>query len=268
MRKTTFVLSVLLAIAFLFSNAQSGSVRIVSDLTFLSDTSHLQLGDTMKYEYQIVNDGDGFVEITYPFWNGSGYTWFPKFDHKISVENNDFPSTPLIYSFVDDHHGTVSVTLYDSDNSMMISMVDPNDTAYVYVEDVLIPSRHSQGNNTIVVWPDNLAGVTIPDSLEYQVTIKAEDALLPSTNISHSKGINNIEIFPNPGNNFVYILGLNELGNEVSGVSIHNLNGQLVKEFNGIYEQYDVSDLPAGHYTVNFNLNGKGSFAKPLIIRK
>lgn len=266
MEKKRLITILLLIVAFSLMNAQTSSVKIASDLKLLCDCGISQIGDTMKYEYKIVNVGDEDLEITYPFWNGSGWSWFPKFDHKIEVKNTTFPATPISYSFFNDVEATVSVTLYDEDE-VMTNFVAPGDTAVVYVEDVIVPSRHKEGNNTIVVWPENLNGITIPDSLEYQISITS-NALLPGSNGNGKIDVSSTKIFPNPANGFIYVLGLNEIENEVSAVSVHNMDGQMVKQFNGIYEQYDVSNLPPGHYTLNFHLKNNGNFAKPLIIQK
>lgn len=266
MEKMKLVLAILFITCISSLQAQSNSVvKIASELTLLFDPLTIEYGDTMKYKYTITNVGDQALEITYPFWTGSGWTWFPKFDHKIKAKNPDFPALPLSYSFVDDDEGTVGVSLYDPHNDNVLHNVYPGDSAVVNVRDVLLPLRHRDGNNTIVVWPENLVGATVPDSLEYNVHI-GTDSFSPEN--SSEKSISDLKIFPNPTNGFVYVLGISEIENEVSSVSIHNMNGQLVKQFNGIYEQYDVSNFPPGHYTVNFHLKNNGNFAKPLIIQK
>lgn len=257
----------LVAVGSLQVSAQQSVIEVASDITMLCNCDQVTDGDTMKYKYSIVNTGN--AALTVPFWynNGNGYTFVGTFDHVIQVNHEDFPGLPVNYSWINDDEVGVSMSINDPVTKTPIEYVMPGDTASVYVEDIVFMStRHKEGNNTIVVWPENYDGITIPDSLKYTVEV------VNSSGQASTNGINNpwvakTGIYPNPANDRILINIPEELKNILSEITIQNAQGQVVKSFNATYYELNVGDLSAGHYTVGFTLTDNSKFAKPLLIR-
>ena len=107
---------------------------------------------------------------------------------------------------------------------MTINYLAVGDTFTVRVEDVVTPSKLREGNNTIVVWPENVKGLTVPDSLGYEVTVNSMLSVQQSS-------IDQIQLYPNPGGEYIYVLGINQLANQVESVFVMNMNGQVVQTF-------------------------------------
>ena len=68
-----------------------------------------------------------------------------------------------------------------------------------------------------------------------------------------------IVLYPNPTTNFFTIK------NVTSNVTVHNLNGSVVKTFVGNQSIYDVSDLNRGTYLVNITSENQSSVEKLII---
>lgn len=248
-------------------SAQQSVIEIASDITMLCNCDQVTDGDTMKYKYSITNTGN--AALTVPFWynNGNGVTFVGTFDHVVEVTHEDFPTQPVNYSWINDDEVGVSMSINDPQTKTELQYVMPGDTATVYVEDIVfMATRHKEGNNTIVVWPENYDGITIPDSLSYIVEV-VNSSGNASTNGIDNPWVAKTGIYPNPANDRILINIPNELKNILSEITIQNAHGQVVKIFNATYYELNVGDLAAGHYTVGFGLNDNSRFAKPLVIR-
>lgn len=247
--------------------AQQSVIEIASEITMLCDCDQVEDGDTMKYKYSIVNSGDGAMTVPYVFWNGNGYTLVGTFDHNIKVTNEFEPLTPIEYSWINDEEAGVAMSINDPATKEKIEHILPGDTAVVYVEDVVMMStRHKEGNNTIVVWPENHGGLTIPDSLKYQIEV-INDSNNAAANGVETTWIQETKIFPNPAKTQIIIQIPGELRENIQEITIHNAHGQEVKKYDGSYLEFNIEDLATGHYTVNFVLENQSKFAKPLIVR-
>lgn len=257
----------LLVFGLLGVKAQESVIGIASDITILCECDSVEVGDTVMYKYSIENTGDGAMTVAYPFWNGNGYSFFPTYDHKIEVTNENFPSNPVSYSFLNDDETGVSMTIHDPETKVQLDYVYPGDTAVVYIEDIVMPARHKEGNNTIVVWPENINGVTMDDSLDFKIKV-VSDSNGPDASSSVEPWLINSKIYPNPTSGFLYIQGVSKNVSDIQRIFVRDLKGKVVKVFGGVYEQYDVSDIASGHYTLSFELVDKSVYAKPLIIKK
>lgn len=69
-------------------------------------------------------------------------------------------------------------------------------------------------------------------------------------------------VYPNPTNDVLNIA--NTIGAELISVSVTDLNGRTVKQFNSSVEQINISDLNAGVYFVNIN-STEGSLTKKIV---
>ena len=248
-------------IPFLHAQTNTSKVKIVSEITMLCSCDDLSIGDTVTYEYSITNVGVETMQITYPYWDGENNVFNTEYNHHVQSRHESFPNQALQYSWKDQWENGMEINVYNPKDMMTINYLAVGDTFTVRVEDVVTPSKLREGNNTIVVWPENVKGLTVPDSLGYEVTVNSMLSVQQSS-------IDQIQLYPNPGAEYIYVLGINQLANQVESVFVMNMNGQVVQTFGEIYEQYDISGLAEGYYTLNFKLLDNSVFAKPLIVKK
>lgn len=238
-------------------------IKITSDIELLFDNNAVSDADTMRYEYDIVNQGNEALIAPYKYWNGAGYTTVGTFDHKIWSTSEAFPGMPANYSFLYDEKNAVSLQIIDKDTRQPLTSLEANDTATVYIEDIVyMADRHREGNNTIVVWPDNHTGLTIPDSLTYTIKVVLADG---TTNNNENIAIK-VQLYPVPTNNILHIKGLEFFNQNLSQLLVYNMNGGVAKVLNTGYTAQDVADLAVGHYRLAFVLNTGDVFSKPFVI--
>ena len=247
-------------VSMLKSQTNASKIKVGSELNMLCDCDQVELGDTMIYEYEITNVGVETMLITYPYWNGEDSIFNASFNHHVQSTSHVFPYKSINYNYVDSWKNGLSLRIYDPESEIDSNYIPAGKTFIVHVEDIVTLSKLKEGNNTIVVWPENINGLTIPDSLDYEVFVTPAS----STN----KTLSNIKMFPNPAEDYLYLYGITTLENEINRISILNLKGQVLKNFNQIYEQYDISDISTGYYMVNFELYDKSIYTKPLFIKK
>lgn len=60
-----------------------------------------------------------------------------------------------------------------------------------------------------------------------------------------------IQIYPNPVKNLLRIENINNI--EIGSISLINLNGQIVKQFNSLKNQLDISDISSGLYILKIS---------------
>lgn len=250
------------------ASAQQSVIEVVSDITMLCNCEQVEDGDIVSYKYSIHNKGNAALLVPYVYWNGNGYSLVGTFDTKMEVSNISFPSNPVSYSWInDDEHG-VDMGIYDPVSKQKIDYVYPGDTAVVVIEDeVIMSSRHREGNNTIVVWPENYDGITVRDTLQYEIEV------INTSGQAIASGIDNpwfasTNVYPNPANSHVSISIPEELQKELKSISIMNALGQEVKSFDGSYLELNIDELSNGHYTIGFNLSNQSSFSKPIVVKK
>jgi hypothetical protein len=70
-----------------------------------------------------------------------------------------------------------------------------------------------------------------------------------------------VKIFPNPATDILNIEG--EL--EIESISLHNLNGQLIKHFNANNRQLNISDISSGMYFLKVTCNNEESTIKVIV---
>lgn len=248
-------------------SAQQSTIEVASDITMLCNCDQVTDGDTMKYKYSITNTGNAAMTVPYVYNNGNGWTLVGTYDHHVEVTHQDPLNDVVTYSWINDDEVKLSMSIHDPETKQEISHVLPGDTAVVYVEDVVVMStRHLEGNNTIVVWPENHDGITIPDSMDYVIEVINTSAQGSSNGIDNP-WVSKTDIYPNPANGIVLVSIPEELKNILQEITIQNAHGQVVKTFSGNYFELDVEDLASGHYTLGFVLTNQSKFAKPLIIR-
>jgi hypothetical protein len=249
-------------------SAQQSVIGIASDITMLCNCQQVEDGDTVIYKYSIYNSGEAAMQVPYYYNNGNGYTLVGTFDSKTTVTNQSFPGLPVSYSWINDDEMGVYMSIKDPVTKQPINYVYPGDTATVYIEDIVImSSRHREGNNTIVVWPENYDGKTIRDSLTYNIevlNISGQGAV----NGTDNPWLNNTKVYPNPASSKVVISVPGEFKNQLTEITINNAYGQVVKKFDASYLELQIDDLSSGHYTIGFTLKNSISFVKPLIIKK
>lgn len=252
-----------LVVALGFGLKAQSVIKITSDIELFFDNDNVRDSDTMRYEYDIVNQGNEALIAPYKYWNGAGYTTVGTFDHKVWVTSTAFPGLPSNYSFLFDEKDAISLQIIDKDTRQPLTSLMASDTATVYIEDIVyMADRHREGNNTIVVWPDNHTGLTIPDSLTYTIDVVAADAVLSNNEALGSK----VKLYPVPTNNTLHIAGLDFFDNSLQELLVYNMNGQIVKALNVGYSAQDVADLAVGHYRLAFVLNSGDVFSKPFVI--
>ncbi len=267
MRKIGLFIAVCSVFIFGKTYSQQSIIKIASEINMLCTCDQVTVGDTMKYQYAITNIGDGAMQTPYVYWNGGGYTVFASFDNKIKVTNEAFPSNPKYYSWLNDDESTVAMRITDPQTFEPVDYIMPGDTAIVEIKDVVMLSRHSEGSNTIVVWPENTYGTTIKDSLKYNIEV-VNDNGQPDLNSSFEPWLINSKIYPNPASDIIYIQGLDGEEDEIKRLFIQDLNGRKIKEFSMTNNQFYIGDIAAGHYVLSFELSDKSTFTKPLLINK
>jgi hypothetical protein len=259
-----FIGAIMLFVGFTLKGQQS-VIKLVSDVNLIFTDSSFSNGDTMKYSYEITNTGSRSMTVPYGYWSNGQYYIYGSFDNKVEVKNEFFPSNPASYSYLIDDHYSVDMKIRDRKTKQPVDYVMPQDTVEVYIEDVIqLSTRHKAGNNTIVVWPENMEGYTIPDSMTYNIKVVSQESGAALS--SNSAWLNELKIYPNPVSDYLYIDHLEDM-DEVSSVNIKDLNLRLLKTFNSNYRQLDVSELSAGLYTVNFVLNDGNVFTKPIVVK-
>src|SRR5690606_27061863 len=72
---------------------------------------------------------------------------------------------------------------------------------------------------------------------------------------------NSFSVYPNPAKDVLNIS--NTIGAELTSVTVTDLNGRTVKQFNSSVEQINIADLNAGVYFVNIN-STEGSLTKKI----
>jgi hypothetical protein len=249
-------------------SAQQSVIEIASDITMLCDCDQVEDGDTVIYKYSVYNSGDAAMLVPYYFNNGNGFTLVGTFDTKMKVTNQSFPGTPVTYSWINDDEMGVLMSINDPATKQKISYIYPGDTAVVYIEDkVLMSSRHREGNNTIVVWPENYDGITKRDSLTYDIEV-INTSGQGAANGTNNPWLNETKIYPNPASSKVVISIPEELKNQLTGLTINNVFGQTIKKYDASYLELQIDDLTSGHYTVGFIIDNSTSFVKPLVVKK
>ncbi|MCB2220008.1 MAG: T9SS type A sorting domain-containing protein [Bacteroidetes bacterium] len=83
------------------------------------------------------------------------------------------------------------------------------------------------------------------------------------TRIAESNWGTSLEVYPNPANNIIYLQG-NE---EISGIEITSLNGQIVKKIEAVNpgKGYQISELKQGIYLVRMHDGNGNAITKKLI---
>lgn len=249
-------------------SAQQSVIEIASDVTMLCNCTQVEDGDTVRYKYLVTNTGNSAMLVPYYYNNGNGYTLVGTFDSKTRVTNQSFPANPVSYSWINDDEMGVQMSILDPDSKQPLSYIYPGDTATVYIQDrVIMASRHKEGNNTIVVWPENYDGLTVKDSLTYKIEVLNTSGQ-GAANGTNNPWLSNTKIYPNPANSKILISVPQELKTQLTSITISNAFGQVVKTFDASYFELQIEDLDNGHYTVGFTLNNSTSFVKPLIVKK
>tara|TARA_B110000211_G_C14087285_1_gene557227 strand:+ start:501 stop:1307 length:807 start_codon:yes stop_codon:yes gene_type:complete len=249
-------------------SAQQSVIEIASDVTMLCNCSQVEDGDTVKYKYLVTNTGNSAMLVPYYYNNGNGYTLVGTFDSKTRVTNQSFPTTSVAYSWINDDEMGVQMSIVDPNSKQAISYIYPGDTAAIVIYDrVIMSSRHKEGNNTIVVWPENYDGLTVKDSLTYNIEVLNTSGQ-GAANGTYSPWLSNTKVYPNPASNKVLISVPEELKTQLTEITISNAYGQTVKRFDASYLELQIGDLANGHYTVGFTLNNSTSFVKPLVVKK
>lgn len=245
---------------------QQSGIKLVSDINLMFEDSVFSEGDTMKYSYEITNIGNVAMNTPYYYWANGQYNIYGSFDNHILVTNEFFPENPVAYSYLIDDHLSVRMKIRDMKTKQPLDYVLPQDTVEVLIEDVVhLSSRHKEGSNTIVVWPENLEGYTIPDSMTYNIKVVNQEASA-SVGKRDDSWLTEIKMYPNPVTDYLMIDNL-ENADEVQTVNIADINSKIVKVFNANYRQLDVSELSAGLYTVNFVLYDGDVFTKPIVVK-
>jgi len=76
---------------------------------------------------------------------------------------------------------------------------------------------------------------------------------------------NMISIYPNPANNVIVIENTDNLG--FHSISILNIQGQTVREYDVASTQLDVSDITAGIYFIKFSTSS-GNIIQKIVINQ
>jgi hypothetical protein len=89
----------------------------------------------------------------------------------------------------------------------------------------------------------------------------------------HFPDLPHLVLFPNPANNFVTANLEDLVGFEEVTITIYNGLGVAMKQFelDEVYSKYyqmDIRDLHEGHYIVWFEIPGRRSLAKQLVVGK
>jgi hypothetical protein len=101
--------------------------------------------------------------------------------------------------------------------------------------------------------------VTVTDSYGCTATDIIVITVIDNTGISITESETNINIYPNPTNNLLYLDIKNN--SEPISITISNLEGQII--FSSIFESninqqiFDLSEFSKGIYLVTITLNGK-----------
>ncbi len=131
-----------------------------------------------------------------------------------------------------------------------------NHTVALYLGDTLLST---------VVLPEETTGISdlfiSYDNYGSGMTIDNIRFVDPSASVG-SEIANSFSVYPNPANDVLNIA--NTIGAELISVTVTDLNGRTVKQFNSSVEQINISDLNAGVYFVNIN-STEGSLTKKIV---
>jgi hypothetical protein len=120
-------------------------------------------------------------------------------------------------------------------------------TPPVWYTDSLMSNRIHEGNR-IPIQPDSAGEYTIYAVREYNDSAYIKEvtytAIAPTTNI-HSPTSNNIQVYPNPVQDYVYI----ESDEIVQEVYVCNIQGNFVQTFSNT-STIPLQEIPAGTYTI------------------
>lgn len=165
-------------------------------------------------------------------------------DGNLANDDTDFDGLPnyldndddgdLVLTNVEYVFGRNTTSLLDSDNDTIPNYLDNDDDG----DNLLTFMEDYDGNGNPV--DDDTNGNLIPDFLENAV------ALGTSTLIDQKE----LVLFPNPADTVLHIDNKSDL--PITGVSVYNLNGMLVKEVQSVntIDKLSVSELQSGVYFI------------------
>lgn len=249
--------------------AQQSELKLVSDsLDFDENCCVYSDTDAIKYSYLVTNVGEVALNTPYLYWDGTQYVIYGSMDHQIRVESSlTSGQSPIAYSYLYDEYLGVSMQVVEPETEAPMQYILPGDTAKIIVEDVIMPSvRHGEGSNTIVVWPENNEGVTIPDSITFNILIVASESSSAVSVEDKNPLLSQLNIYPNPTLGILNIDNVNYVQN-LKQIVVMDITSKVVKVFNNGFSALNVSDLTGGMYTLNFKLDNGDIYSRPFVVK-
>jgi hypothetical protein len=95
--------------------------------------------------------------------------------------------------------------------------------------------------------------------------IQVDDNCLLSTTDEIIQDQNAIKIYPNPASDIIYIENKNQL--DINKISLYQIDGELVKQYDGDISSIDVEGLATGIYTIKIH-SEQGVYVQRVVITK
>jgi hypothetical protein len=182
------------------------------------------------------------------------------YNHTIGIRNyNSTPLTGTIYLVAGvDTSGTGILNSIDTVGSVAVINFGLNDTVGIsYNENYNLINGYRLGGNIVVVWPVAGSG-SVVDSLFKNVYI-----LNPLTTNESSWLKDQIIVYPNPANNFLFLKNNTSI-NTVKRVRILDINGKVIFTEN-FSSRINISQLTKGVYFLTLLLKNEEELHYKLI---
>lgn len=203
------ILFLSLSITSFFTKAQIDTLSVSSTQLAFNNQNSRSYGDTLNFSYNLDHNGPS-SEIG--------------LKHRANVRNSQGWQNNVGDSIMVD---------------TSVQVVNPSVNNRIQAGIILEPSTFKNGNNTVVIWPDNFYGETVTtDSIEFEVSVYGVE----------SNGKAQISINDYYITNQTLVISNNSQTNQL--VRITNLSGQLVKELNLNSNGNETLFLPKGIFLI------------------
>ena len=237
-------------------------LELISDTITCTNCHAVVQEGTYSYRYKVANHGDQGILLFFQDDGTGNWVIYGGFNHHVMVIDHDFPENPINYDYLNDDQNVVECKLYASYQETNQILID--DTVEVRITDIALTSRYAQGNNTIVVWPENLSlgGSTEMDSISFEMSVTIPE-YTPNITLADQ-----VSVYPNPAFNQIYFHMPSEIIGKMALVEIIDASGRIVKTIDNFYTEIALDGLESGAYSIRFSTKNNAYFTKSLIISK
>ena len=214
----------IIVLFFLFGLLPSSRLIAQSNLSFgVSGVQHedtLHIGDSIHFSFWVINQG--------PLAINDSVT--------ISCETFDDVGNSISSMSIGDYYN-------------IAGSLNVGDSIFITITEVVSYASYVLGDNIIVIWPASIVPV---DTSATPIHILASATSVYELEESYS----GLSIFPNPSQDYCIIS--NNLGLQISEISVYNNLGNLVYINKNIYQSpfyFDLNKFPKGIYFIEAIIN-------------